>query len=84
MIKTGIFVVGVACGFAAASWMTEQQRRQVTKPVRVVAGSDAAQRLSETVHDVATAAAETATNKIGHITGTSGNGNESSTFTTTG
>jgi hypothetical protein len=68
MIKTAIFVAGVACGCVLGSAMTDQQReqlgRRLGRPMRSVSDSAAAQRLGESVRHVADTASERAASKL--------------------
>lgn len=64
MVKTAIFFGGIACGFAACTMMTEEQRRKVTGRARSVANSDVAQRISEAAHTAGGAVVDSAVSKV--------------------
>ena len=68
MIKTAIFLAGVACGCALVSARTDEQRQQLGRrfgrPVQRMADSSAGQRLSGSVRHVADTATERAAMKL--------------------
>ncbi len=64
MVKTVIFFGGIACGFAASTMMTEEQRRRVTGRARSVASSDVVQRVTGAAHTAADAVVDTALTKV--------------------
>jgi hypothetical protein len=71
MIKTAIFIAGVACGCALGSAMTDEQRQQLSRrlgrPVQRVTDSQAAQRLGDSVRHVADNATERAAGKLDEL-----------------
>ena len=64
MMKTAIFVAGVACGTALGSTMTEEQRQKLAAPIRRLTGASATQRIGDSVRHVADNAAELAASKV--------------------
>jgi hypothetical protein len=64
MVKTVIFLGGVAAGFAACSLMSDEQRQQVQNRIRGISDSPRARQVNQAVKTAADAIADTAAAKI--------------------